>query len=157
MKYQFAYKMTVWEYFRLSLYYIYGSMIGMCNIIFTVAMVLLTIKMWSGASMLIRTVLLLACSAFPVIQPLSLYQRARKQEAGQKENMQISFDEKGIHISADTERADVVWNSVKKVSRKPGMMIIFSDTTHGYIITDRMLGVQKKEFYAFVLNKVNVL
>lgn len=156
MNFKFSYRTTSWDYFRLSMYYVYGSMIGICNIIFTVAMILLTFKMWNSAASSIRIVLLLACVAFPIIQPISLYNRARKQAAAQKENMQIAFDDMGMHITADEERADIEWKSIKRVSRKPGMIIVFSDATHGYLITDRMLGAQKNDFYQFIYSKIDV-
>lgn len=157
MRFQFQYQTKAWDYFRLSLYYVYGSMVGMCNIIFTVAMILLTIKMWNTVSTAIRIILLLACMAFPVIQPISLYKKARKQEASQKKNLQMVVDEAGIHVIAEDDRADIAWKSVKRVSSKPGMLVLFSDTTHGYLITDKMLGAQKKEFYQFIGSRITIV
>lgn len=154
MKIEFQYRTTAWDYFRLSLYYMYGSMVGLCNVIFTVAMLLLTVKIWADTSPVIRIVLLLACAAFPVIQPISLYHKARKQANMQKKDMHISFDESGMHITVEGEHADIEWKMIKKISKKPGMIIIFSDTTHGYLITDRMLGVNKTEFYQYIDKKM---
>ena len=37
MKYKYTYRNTAGELWQLSMYYIYGSMAGLCNIIFTAA------------------------------------------------------------------------------------------------------------------------
>lgn len=156
MKYHYRYQTTAWDFFRLSIYCTYSSMIGVCNIIFTVAMILLTLKMWTTSSAVIKAVLILACIAFPVIQPISLFQRARNQAASQKKNMEIGFDDVGIHVTAGEESSDVEWNAVRRIAKKPGMIILFPDAMHGYMMTDRMLGADKQEFYQFVLEKTNL-
>ena len=40
--YQYTYRLSNGEYWRLSMYYTYGSMVGVCNLIFTAALFILT-------------------------------------------------------------------------------------------------------------------
>ena len=35
------------------------------------------------------------------------------------------------------------------------MIIIFSDTTHGFVFTNRVLGAEREAFYAYVTSKMN--
>ncbi len=42
MKYEYTYRNTCMDIWQLSMYYIYGSMVGMCNLIFTAAILTLT-------------------------------------------------------------------------------------------------------------------
>jgi hypothetical protein len=154
MKYKFQYKNTPLQFWQLSMYYMYGSIIGVCNIIFTVAMILLSFKMWSNASNFVKTLLLLACCLFSVIQPIGIYLRAKMQAEGSKE-IEIGFDESGIHVKTDIEASDLDWRSIKKVSRKPNMIVIFSTTTHGFILTNKVLGKQHEEFYRYIVSKIN--
>lgn len=154
MKYKFKYKNTPLQFWQLSMYYMYGSIIGVCNIIFTVAMILLSLKMWGDASSFVKTLLLLACCLFSVIQPIGIYLRAKTQAAASKE-IEISFDDSGIHVKTDLEASDLDWKSIKRVSKKPNMVVIFSTTTHGFILTNKVLGKQSEEFYHYVASKIN--
>ena len=47
MEYQYKCRITAWDFFRLTMRQTYRSMAGMCNLVFTVAMILLTAKFWS--------------------------------------------------------------------------------------------------------------
>ena len=35
------------------------------------------------------------------------------------------------------------------------MIIVMSDAMHGYMLTNRMLGAEKKEFYEYVTSKIS--
>jgi hypothetical protein len=154
MKYKFKYKNTPLNFWQLSMYFMYGSIVGVCNLIFTVAMILLSFKIWSDASSFVRMLLIFACCLFPIIQPVGIYFRAKKQAAVSKE-IEIGFDDNGIHVKSDYAASDLEWKNIKKVSRKPNMIVIFSTTTHGFILTNKVLGKQNEEFYNFIVSKIN--
>lgn len=42
LMYRYTYRLSNGEYWRLSMYYTYGSMVGVCNLIFTAALFILT-------------------------------------------------------------------------------------------------------------------
>ena len=50
MKYKYTYRNTAGELWQLSMYYTYGSVVGMCNLIFTAAVIALTINKWNTVS-----------------------------------------------------------------------------------------------------------
>ena len=70
LMYQYTYRLSNGEYWRLSMYYTYGSMVGVCNLIFTAALFILTYVKWGGAGWGYRAMLILGCSLFTVLQPL---------------------------------------------------------------------------------------
>lgn len=154
MKYKFVYKNNPYDFWRLSMYFTYGSIVGVCNIIFTVAMILLSIKTWDDASVYMRLILLCACCLFPILQPLLVYVRAKRQAAAIKD-IEISFGDAGIHVNTGNESSDLAWKSIKRVSKKPDMIVIFSTTTHGFVLTNNVLGKQKEEFYNYIVSKIN--
>lgn len=154
MKYRYRYKNTPGDFWLLSLFFTYGSIVGVCNMIFTAAMILLTCRIWNDTGGFIRILFIMVCCLFPVIQPISIYIRARKQAASSKE-IEISFDEAGIHVKSGEENSDLPWRSIKKVSKKPNMVIIFSTAAHGFILTNKILGRQKKDFFNYVISKMN--
>lgn len=154
MRYQFEYRTTATDFWQLSMYYIYGSMVGVCNIIFTIAMFLLTMKFWGEVNSLTKLLLIAACCLFTIIQPVIVYRRAKKQVAAVPDDMKILFDDKGVHVQTSHQSSDLKWNMIKRVSKKPNMIIVFSTTTHGFILTNKMLGKQKEVFYKDIVSKI---
>lgn len=155
MKYQYTYRTTAFELWQLSMYYTYGSMVGVCNGIFTVAVIALTVTRWSAAGNTWRLLLILSCLLFPVIQPLLVYLKASGQAAGIKQDTEVGFDDDGIHIQVGDQKSDIGWKAIKRVSKKPTMIIVFSDTTHGFVLTNRVLGKEREAFYNYVASRVN--
>ena len=154
MRYQYIYRTTALDLWQLSMYYIYGSMVGVCNILFTVAIVALIISRWNEAGGIWRSLMVLGVCLFTVIQPLLSYQRARKQAAQITRDTQLGFADTGIYVKSGDESTQIPWSSIKKVSRKPGMIVVFSDTTHGFILTDRILKTEKDDFYQYVTSNI---
>ena len=154
MRYTYTYRTTARDLWQLSMYYIYGSLAGLCNIIFTVAAFALGFSRWDQAQGLMRCLIVLGCCLFTVIQPLMIYVKAKKQTAGITQDTQVSIDDNGLYIRVGDDTSQLPWKSVKRISRKPAMIIIFSDTTHGFIFTNRVLGNEKEEFYRYASSKV---
>ena len=154
MRYKYTYRTTARDLWQLSMYYIYGSLAGLCNIIFTVAAFALGFSRWAQAQGIVRCLIVLGCCLFTVIQPLMIYAKAKKQAAGITQDTQVSIDDNGLYIRVGDDTSQLPWKSVKRISRKPAMIIIFSDTTHGFIFTNRVLGDEKEEFYRYASSKV---
>lgn len=154
MKYKFTYQTTAFDLWQLSMYSIYGTMVGVCNIIFTVAMLLLTAKFWGAVNIFMKVLLILAICLFTVIQPAVVYIRAKKQIAAVPQDMEIGFDDHGVHVKTQNQTSDLKWKTIKGISKKPSMVVIFSTTKHGFVLTNKVLGKQKEAFYNYVLSKI---
>ena len=46
------------------------------------------------------------------------------------------------------------WSRVKAGKRFPGMLIIFTDNTNGYILTKRIVGKDYKKIFNDILGKI---
>ena len=57
MEYQYKCRITAWDFFRLTMRQTYRSMAGMCNLVFTVAMILLTAKFWSQSGEVLQVLM----------------------------------------------------------------------------------------------------
>ena len=64
------------------------------------------------------------------------------------------FDDKGIHVTVAGKKNFVSWKKIKRVSKKPTMIVVFLDTTHGYVLSNRLLGSGRDAFYEFVTSKM---
>ena len=104
MEYQYKCRITAWDFFRLTMRQTYRSMAGMCNLVFTVAMILLTAKFWSQSGEVLQVLMLIGCLLFPVIQPAAIYAKARRQAAAVPQDVQLTFDEKGLLVTTGGER-----------------------------------------------------
>ena len=69
MEYQYKCRITAWDFFRLTMRQTYRSMAGMCNLVFTVAMILLTAKFWSQSGEVLQVLMLIGCLLFPRFSP----------------------------------------------------------------------------------------
>ena len=118
MEYQYKCRITAWDFFRLTMRQTYRSMAGMCNLVFTVAMILLTAKFWSQSGEVLQVLMLIGCLLFPVIQPAAIYAKARRQAAAVPQDVRLTFDEKGLLVTTGGERQHLPWNRLR-VTKQP--------------------------------------
>jgi len=155
MNYNFTYQTTAFDLWRLSIYGIYRSILGLCNIIFTVAMVLLANKYWANVSDVSKFLLIVAISLFTVIQPAFIYIKALKQVRLLPSKIQLQVDDIGVHVNANEQKSTIKWKDVKGILNRPGMVVILSSFQHGFILTDKVLRYQRKEFLNEITKKIN--
>ena len=141
------------DFWILSMSHTYHSMVGVCNIVFTVAVIAATCKLMGKINDLLEVLLLLGCFLFTVIQPTLVYLRAKAQVAGIPKDMELCFDEKGLHVTVGEQKESITWKNIKSVVIERNMVVVRSDARHGYILTNRMLGEKKDEFLGFVQRK----
>lgn len=156
MKYRFKNEVTAMDFWGLVMRRTYRSTAGVCNLVFTAAMFVLVFRFWSTASDMYKGLMLIGCILFPVIQPLVIYGKARKQAAALPKGMELGFDERGLHVKTQDAASDIPWSDIRNIVREFHMIVIFSDNIHGYILTDRMLGEQKQEFYEYIISRANL-
>ncbi|MGL5438099.1 MAG: YcxB family protein [Lachnospiraceae bacterium] len=154
MEYKYSYRTTASDLWQLTMYYTYGSIVGICNVIFTAAVLALSISKWKEAGDFLKGMMILGCCLFTVIQPLTFLNKAKKQASLITQDTTMQFDDTGIHIIVGDQESSIKWKSVKRISKKPTMVIIFADTTHGFVLTNRVLGKEKETFYQYLLSKI---
>ena len=67
-------------------------------------------------------------------------------------DVKLSFDDAGLHVTVGKEKESIGWKKLR-VANEPGMMIVFSDARHGYMLTNRILGAQKEPFFCICERK----
>ena len=154
MRYKFKCDITAMDCFRLSMYRIYHSMVGVCSIIFAVSFLAMTIHFW-GENVLVNAAMALGCLLVPVIQPAGTYLRARKQAAQLPKNMELWFGDAGIYVQADGKTANVDWKKISRAVKEPNMIIILESSGRGYMISDRVLGAEKEEFFTYLKARIS--
>lgn len=156
MTYRFPYQVRAVDLWWLSMYNMYRSTAGMCNLIFTVAMVILTVTFWGRSGVPIKAIMIGMCLLFPFVQPIIIYLKARRQMAFMPKDMEIEVGEKGLQVTTSSENQMIPWNQIKQVSDVPRMVILHAGGGQGYMLTNVVLQERKKEFVKFVKSKVTV-
>lgn len=153
MKFRFKYTPTTLDLWKLSMRSIYSSMVGVVNIIFTLAMIGLVVRFWMEAKTIYRLLMILGISLFTLIQPMVIYRKSKGQIEAIPKGMEIGFDDRGIHIITSLKTSRIRWKEVKRVMKMNNMVIILMISNQGFIITDEMVGGQKEDFYKFLDSK----
>lgn len=152
--YRYQTKVRPIDFWILLMYRTYHSLAGVCNIVFGGSMILLTLRFWSESDIFVQALLILACLLIPVIQPFGIYLRARKQVSMISQKTELIFMEDGIHAALGEKRELIPWKKVKGVKKEAGMILVFVDANHAYMLTDSVLGSQNTEFYEYVKSHI---
>lgn len=154
MEYKFIFQIKARDLWQLSICHIYTSILGICNIVFTIAMLLLTFQFFNQVNEFLKAVLLFACVWFPILQPFCLYVQARQKRKLMTENINILFNKSGVHVNIKERHEDIKWTDIKNVMIRPTFLIVYSDNLHGYVLTNDVLGKQKTEVYQYILDNI---
>ena len=154
MEYKYMCDVKASDLWKMAMVRTYKAAIGVVNIVFTVAMILLVFRFWKTAPDILRVLMIFGCLVFPVIQPLATYGMCVKQLENMPRDMELKFDDVGVHVSTGGQSELIRWNKVKNAIKRSNMIVVMSDDSHGYMLTNRVLGDQKEEFYNFLCSKI---
>jgi hypothetical protein len=154
MEYRFKCDVKALDLWKMAMTRTYKSIVGLVNVIFTIAMILLTIRFWAETSDLFRVLMVLGCILFPIIQPLAIYGNSVKQLENLPRDMELLFNEGGVRVFVGDKSELLRWNRIKNAIRRNNMIVVMSDDSHGYMLTNRVLGDQKEEFYQYICKKI---
>ena len=154
MEYRFISDVKPKDLFFISMLRTYRSFIGVINVVFTVAMIMMTLHFWRETDGFIRALMLIGCLLFPVIQPLAIYGRSVKQLENLPARVELMFDEKGVHVDSEGRHEDIMWNKISNAIKQTNMIIVMSGRSYGYMLTNRILGDEKEEFYEFLCKQI---
>lgn len=154
MKYRFKNKVTPGDFWVLSMHHTYHSTVGLCNIIFTVAMFGLTYQFGGKVHDFLEALMWIGCVLFPVIQPFFVYLRSKSQAGMLSPELELEFDDRGLRVRVGEQTQMINWKNIVSATKEYNMIVVRSDERHGYIISDRMVGKEKEEFWSFIQSKI---
>ncbi|MCD8013012.1 MAG: YcxB family protein [Lachnospiraceae bacterium] len=150
MTYRYRSEIRPLDYWILSMYHTYHSMVGMCNLVLLAASIALAVRFWGEVNVNVRVFLFLFCLLIPVFHPAGVWMRARSQAKGAPQGTELAFGEPGIYVTLDGKHDLIPWSRVKGAKKEANMIIIFIGGGQGYMLTDHVLGEEKDEFYSYV-------
>ena len=154
MKFHFEVIVTPFDFFRMSMKKTYKSPVGMCNIVFTVAAILLTLKFYAAANDIVQLLLVIMCLIFPVFQPLGVYFRGKSQVMSIPKGLTLDVDDTGVLVTLNAQSEKIRWSRVKALIDTGDMLILKVDNNNGYFLTKKVLRAERESFKAFVESKI---
>ncbi|MCR5788763.1 MAG: YcxB family protein [Lachnospiraceae bacterium] len=136
------------------MYYAYASYLAVVNIVAIFSSLALLIVFWKSGEPWVRLLLLIFFSLFTVIQPLVIYMDCKKQIGvkGQEE-LSLTFNDRGLHIQAQGKTEQHPWKDIVSFTVRPTLVIVYTDGSHGYILSNRVLGDDRREFISYVRSR----
>lgn len=134
----------------LSMYHTYHSLIGVCNVVFGVAMIAMSVRFWNEVNVNWQAALFFLCLIIPVFHPLGVWMKAKAQMRMIPQGTELRFAENGLEVTLGEKKEQIPWKKIKGAKREGNMIILFTGGGHGYMLTDRVLGDEKEEFYSYV-------
>ena len=153
MTYQYKSEVNALDFWKLTMRQTWCSVAGVCNMVFTVAMILLAVKFWETSNDILQVLMLFGCLLFPVIQPIGIYLKAKARTKEMPKDVNLLFDDAGLHVTMGKEKQDIPWRNIR-VTKQREMLVVFSDARHGYILTNRVLGEEKESFFVYAKAKI---
>lgn len=138
--------LTAKDLWKFSMYHSNKGGLGIFNVIFSLAAIFLLITSWGSNTALYRGLLIICALMFTVWQPSLLYLKAAKQAKSPviKNPMGLSFSREGIVVTQKEERLELLWENIGRVEAVKGMLIVYMDRVHAYLLPDSVTG-EKKE------------
>ena len=153
MKFEFTYRNTAEDFFRFYMGNVYSQWTAVVNVVFTGALIGLTVSRWGSSGPLFRAVMVFGMLLFPVLQPLALYLRSVKSAEGIRPETTLRFDDSAMEIIVNEHRQRIPWKNFSAPVRRPGLVVIGPDGMHLYLLPDRVTGEQKEAVQAFLTEK----
>ena len=140
--YQYRYKTTRGEYWKMSMYFIYHSMTGMVNLVFTAALLALTFVKWETSGTIFRVFHgFRLLPFFTILQPLAIYWSAGKLVSGSGADTEIRLDDVGIQVKVGNTHDKIPWRKIVRDCQNCQVWLLFLQTRPmDYLLTDRVVG-----------------
>lgn len=148
----FEVKLDVKDLWQFSMYHANAGMLGIVNLLFTLAALFLIVTRWGMLTTPYRALLVVCALMFTVWQPLLLYHKARKQAKATavKEPMILVFGEEGLKVEQNGQEALFAWDQMGRLDKMPTMVILYMDRVHAYLLPKSVMGNREEEFYGMV-------
>lgn len=145
-------KLTAKDLWRFSMYHSNKGMMGIFNVIFSLAAIFLLVTTWKTDTAAYRVLLVVCALMFTVWQPFILYTKAAKQAKSPviASPMTLSFAREGITVAQNGQQVDLLWENVGRAEYVWNMVIVYMDKVHAYLLPDSLTGDKKEALCALL-------
>lgn len=139
----FSVQMTPGEVFKFTIYHSYHKLSGIVGVCLSLLALLLLVTSFSELTDQNKTVLTIVALWFTILEPLTLFGRARtqvrKNKAYQKP-LHYQMNQDGITVSQDEEQQTIPWNNLMKIVETKSQYLVYSSKIHAFVFPKKALG-----------------
>lgn len=156
MRYQFIFRNTTKDFWKLNNGYTYSSLVGTVNIVFTLSMLGLLLTSLNHGWTLYGIFAGIAFLYFPLIQQIFVYRKAKRQAAAITEDTRLSFTDKEIFIEVGDQHQTITWKNILAIKRVPTFTVLYTGKGNGFVIPNHAIGDKEKvrEFILFCADRI---
>lgn len=154
MRFHFKYRNGVKEFWELAMIYLYSSLAGVVNVVFTFAMAVLTGASYGNHWKALMIIAAIGTIYFPIIQPIIIYVRSRKNAAKIQDDTDLGFSEEHIYITVGEQHQTLTWSDIYAVRRYLNLTILYTGRGHGLVLPSYAFKdkEERDEFFSFAVN-----
>ncbi len=155
-EFHFYIQLNAGDLWLFSMYYSNRGYMGLFNVIFTVAAIILIFLRWDSFTFFYRWLLAFCATLFPVWQPLLLFTKARRQAVtgSVKDPEYITVSNDGIKVEQTGESVELNWDDVAKIQSLFGLIMIYTDRIHAFLLPGRYVGDAREPLYDIFRNNL---
>ena len=149
---KFSVKMTAKDLFDFSMYNSYSGAMGLFNVIFTFAALVLLIVTWGSTDVYQKVLLAFCVLIFTVIQPAMLHVTSKKQAEmhGFSTPVNLTLTDEKIAVEQAGVEGEILWSQVWKAARIPSMFILKVGPSHAYLLPNAAVEGREEELLALL-------
>ncbi|MGN0436989.1 MAG: YcxB family protein [Lachnospiraceae bacterium] len=154
-KYTFSVNMTPKEVFRFSLHHSYFKLSGMIGVLLSVMALIMLLVNFAELGDQNKAVLLIVALWFTVLEPLTIYTRAKSQAKRNpvyKKPLTYTLDSEGITVSQDEQSQSINWNQLMKIVETRTQYLVYSNKVNAFIFPKASMKEQKNEIELFMID-----
>ena len=147
---KFEVRLTAKELWLFSMYHANSGIMGLFNLLFTLAALFLLVFRWGDLTVAYRFLMFGCALIFTVLQPLLLYGKVRRQaqNTAMQQPMYLTFHKNGLKVEQRDQEAEFTWEQMGRMDKKWSMTVLYMDRVHAYLLPKKVLGDQEEKFFA---------
>lgn len=152
--YTFSVQMTTKEVFRFSLHHSYFKLSGIIGVCMSLIALLIFVLCFNDLGDQNKAVLLIVALWFTVLEPLTIYTRAKsqaKRNSTYKKPLNYTLDQDGITVSQDEQSQSIKWNQLMKIVETSTQYLVYSSKVHAFVFPKESMKEEQNEIEKFMV------
>lgn len=139
----FSVQMTPMEIYKFTIYHSYHKASGLLGVCLSIAALIMLIVSFNELTDRDKTVLTFVAAWFLVLEPVTLFFRARSQVKRNKsyqKPLNYQMNQEGITVSQGEEQQTIAWENLMKIVATRSQYLVYSSKIHAFVFPKKAFG-----------------
>ena len=149
----FSVQMSVKDVYRFNMYHVYHSASGLVGLLLSLFALCNLIISFDNLTDQGKTIMTIVALWFTVLEPVMVYNRARKQVkkiTSYHKPLHYTIGKQGITVSQDGESQTIEWNRLRRIVKTRQQILIYSSRVHAFIFPKDAWQNQEKKMQSLL-------